>query len=202
MNIAYIMYPGACYMGAGDGSKMQAEIWIKELERKGVPGRILTTDYLTFSQPKALRKLKELTNIDLRMYCTGGENDGFHTKGYIFQDSDVYRIIIGSSKGADMNIAKNRNGSTLEILLEGRLDTVTSPDLDVVIKDSLDGVTELIFDLDKLEYISSSGLRTLLAAQKIMNKQGTMKIVDANEMVMEIFEVTGFIDILNVETRA
>lgn len=101
-----------------------------------------------------------------------------------------------------MNIAKNRNGSTLEILLEGRLDTVTSPDLDVVIKDSLDGVTELIFDLDKLEYISSSGLRTLLAAQKIMNKQGTMKIVDANEMVMEIFEVTGFIDILNVETRA
>ncbi|MBR1508830.1 MAG: STAS domain-containing protein [Eubacterium sp.] len=101
-----------------------------------------------------------------------------------------------------MNIAKNRNGSTLEILLEGRLDTVTSPDLDVVIKESLDGVTELIFDLDKLEYISSSGLRTLLAAQKIMNKQGTMKIVDANEMVMEIFEVTGFIDILNVETRA
>ncbi|MCR5292577.1 MAG: STAS domain-containing protein [Eubacterium sp.] len=101
-----------------------------------------------------------------------------------------------------MNIAKNRNRSTLEILLEGRLDTVTSPDLDVVIKDSLDGVTELIFDLDKLEYISSSGLRTLLAAQKIMNKQGTMKIVDANEMVMEIFEVTGFIDILNVETRA
>ena len=84
----------------------------KELERKGIPGRILTTDYLTFSQPKALRKLKELTNIDLRMYCTGGENDGFHTKGYIFQDSDVYRIIIGSSNMTSAALTINKEWNT------------------------------------------------------------------------------------------
>lgn len=84
----------------------------KELEKKGVPGKILTTDYLTFSQPKALRKLKELSNIDLRMYCTGGDNDGFHTKGYIFQDVDVYRIIIGSSNMTSAALTINKEWNT------------------------------------------------------------------------------------------
>ena len=98
-----------------------------------------------------------------------------------------------------MNIVKNKNGDRLEFILEGSLDTITAPELDIEVKDSLDGVKELIFDLKKLDYVSSSGLRVFLSAQKIMNKQGSMKILNSNEMVMEIFEVTGFIDILNVE---
>jgi anti-sigma B factor antagonist len=98
-----------------------------------------------------------------------------------------------------MNITKNQNGSELTILPEGRLDTVTAPELEAELKASLDGVTSLTLDLEKLEYISSAGLRVLLSAQKVMNKQGEMKVVNVNETIMEIFEVTGFSDILNVE---
>ena len=98
-----------------------------------------------------------------------------------------------------MTINKTLNGSTLCIALEGRLDTTTAPELESELKKSLPGVTELIMDFEKLDYISSAGLRVLLSAQKIMAKQGRMKIVHANEMVMEVFEVTGFSDILTIE---
>ena len=89
------------------------------------------------------------------------------------------------------------NGKAL-FALEGRLDTVTAPDLEKELKDSLDGVTELQLDFEKLEYISSAGLRVLLAAQKTMAKQGMMTLTNVNDTIMEIFEVTGFSDILTI----
>lgn len=98
-----------------------------------------------------------------------------------------------------MNIAKEQNGSNLKITLDGRLDTTTSPELESALQSSLDGITELVFDISALEYISSAGLRVLLSAQKIMNKQGSMVIRGADENIMEIFEVTGFVDILTIE---
>ena len=98
-----------------------------------------------------------------------------------------------------LNIEKKANGTELTIALTGRLDTVTAPELEAAIKESVDGVTELNIDMAALEYISSAGLRVLLSAQKIMNKQGEMKVLRVNESIMEIFEVTGFADILNIE---
>ena len=87
----------------------------------------------------------------------------------------------------------------MEIAIEGRLDTMTSPQLEEELKTSLEGITDLTFDFDKLEYISSAGLRVLLSAQKTMNKQGSMKIVHVSEPVMDVFDVTGFVDILTIE---
>lgn len=98
-----------------------------------------------------------------------------------------------------MNITKNLDGTILEILLEGRLDTTTAPKLEAELRDSMNGMTELIFDFDKLDYISSAGLRVLLSAQKVMNRQGTMKIRHVKPEIMEIFEVTGFVDFLTIE---
>ena len=98
-----------------------------------------------------------------------------------------------------MKIEKTQEGTKLTIALEGRLDTMTAPELDQELKVSLEGITNLDIDMTKLEYVSSAGLRVLLSAQKVMNKQGNMIIRNANEEVMEIFEVTGFIDILNIE---
>ena len=98
-----------------------------------------------------------------------------------------------------MTINKKQEGTKLEIALEGRLDTMTAPSLEEEVKNSVEGITELVFDLKDLVYVSSAGLRVLLSAQKTMNKQGSMTIKNANEEVMEIFEVTGFIDILNIE---
>lgn len=98
-----------------------------------------------------------------------------------------------------MTIGKYRDRSALTLAPEGRLDTITSPELEKVLKESLDGVSELTLDLGKLDYISSAGLRVLLAAQKTMNRQGSMKIVHVCETIMEIFEVTGFLDILTIE---
>ena len=98
-----------------------------------------------------------------------------------------------------LTINKQAENGKLVIALEGRLDTTTSPVLEVELKSSLDGVTELIMDFEKLEYISSAGLRVLLSAQKTMNNQGSMKVIHVNETIMEIFEVTGFSDILTVE---
>ena len=97
-----------------------------------------------------------------------------------------------------MTINKTRSGNSLTIAIEGRLDTTTAPQLEAELKASLDGITELTIDLGTLEYISSAGLRVLLSTQKIMNKQGGMKVARANETVMEVFEVTGFSDILNI----
>ena len=98
-----------------------------------------------------------------------------------------------------LNIEKRTNASELTIALTGRLDTTTAPELEAEIKQSIDGVTALNIDMETLEYISSAGLRVLLSAQKIMNKQGKMKVVNVNETIMEIFEVTGFSDILTIE---
>lgn len=82
---------------------------------------------------------------------------------------------------------------------EGRLDTVTAPQVENAVKEILPGLTELTFDFAKLEYISSAGLRVLLSAQKVMNAQGKMKVVNVNETINEIFEVTGFSDMLTIE---
>ena len=98
-----------------------------------------------------------------------------------------------------LNINKTIDGSKASFALSGRLDTTTAPQLEQEIKGNIDGVTELNLDFAKLDYISSAGLRVLLSAQKIMNKQGEMIIRNANETVMEIFEVTGFSDILTIE---
>lgn len=97
-----------------------------------------------------------------------------------------------------MTINKQQNGASLTVALEGRLDTTTAPQLEAELRQSLDGITQLTMDLGGLAYISSAGLRVLLLAQKQMNKQGEMKVTNANESVMEIFEVTGFSDILHI----
>lgn len=98
-----------------------------------------------------------------------------------------------------MTINKNKEGETLTISVEGRLDTVTAPELDNELKSSFDGITELILDFAQLEYISSAGLRVILSAQKQMNKQGSMKVINSGEEIKEIFDVTGFSDILTIE---
>lgn len=98
-----------------------------------------------------------------------------------------------------MNIVKTAEGKTLNIALEGRLDTTTAPQLEAELKQSISDSTELNLDFSKLEYISSAGLRVLLAAQKVMNKQGKMVIRNVNDVISEVFEVTGFSDILTVE---
>ena len=98
-----------------------------------------------------------------------------------------------------MNIEQKRSGSALTIAPEGYLDTTTAPELQAVLESSLAGVKELTFDFEKLEYISSSGLRLLLYAQKIMSEQGAMRVIHANSIILEIFEVTGFADVLTLE---
>ncbi len=98
-----------------------------------------------------------------------------------------------------MNITKTIEGAKLTLALEGRLDTTTAPQLEAEVKGALTGVTELALDFSRLEYLSSAGLRVILAAQKIMNKQGRMVIRHVNETILEVFEVTGFSDILTIE---
>lgn len=98
-----------------------------------------------------------------------------------------------------MTIKKTQNADAMNIAIEGRLDTTTAPELEAELKASLDAASELVLDLAKLDYISSAGLRVLLSAQKVMIKKGGMKLIHVNETVMEIFEVTGFSDILTIE---
>lgn len=98
-----------------------------------------------------------------------------------------------------MTIEMKRNGETATIEIEGRLDTTTAPVLDKTINEETEGVKELILDLEKLEYISSAGLRVILGAQKKMQKIGSMKVRNVCEDVMEVFEMTGFADILTIE---
>ncbi|MBR5407153.1 MAG: STAS domain-containing protein [Lachnospiraceae bacterium] len=98
-----------------------------------------------------------------------------------------------------MNIKKEQNGSEMNISLEGRLDTTTAPELETELKASLEGIDALNFDFSALEYVSSAGLRVLLSAQKTMNRQGKMVIRNVKPEIMEIFEVTGFVDILTIE---
>ena len=98
-----------------------------------------------------------------------------------------------------MTITKNQNGKALEIALEGRLDTMTSPELEAELKNSMDSADTLTLDFSKLDYISSAGLRVLLSAHKAMSGKGGMKVRNANEIVQEVFDVTGFADILTIE---
>lgn len=98
-----------------------------------------------------------------------------------------------------MTINKVPEGEKLTVSIVGRLDTTTAPNLEAEFKSSLDGVTELVIDMGGLEYISSAGLRVLLSAQKVMNKQGSMTLINVGDVVMEVFEVTGFSDILTIQ---
>ncbi len=98
-----------------------------------------------------------------------------------------------------MEIQKTLNGTTLTVKLEGRLDTTTSPKLEEELMSSVDGLTCLVMDLEKLEYISSAGLRVFLAMQQIMSKQGEMIVRNVNETVMDVFDITGFADVLTIE---
>lgn len=98
-----------------------------------------------------------------------------------------------------MLITKEANGNQLTIALDGRLDTTTAPQLEAEVNSGLNGVTDLVIDMDKLVYVSSAGLRVLLKAQKIMNKQGKMTVRNASSEIKEIFEVTGFDELLNIE---
>ena len=97
-----------------------------------------------------------------------------------------------------MTVYKKEDGDCLELAVVGRLDTQTAPRLEKILSDELIGVKKLIFDFSELEYISSAGLRVILAAQKVMNKQGSMEIHNVGELVMEVFEITGFTDILTI----
>jgi len=98
-----------------------------------------------------------------------------------------------------MTINKEKTNTTLNININGRIDTTTAPALEQELKSSYDGCTELILNFAEVKYISSAGLRVLLSAQKIMNKQGSIKIINVSSDIMEIFEVTGFSDILTIE---
>lgn len=98
-----------------------------------------------------------------------------------------------------MTIEKIMNNAELTLVLEGRLDTITAPQLEEALKERLEGVQKLVLDFKALEYISSAGLRVLLMAQKVMNKQGTMVIRNVNETISEVFDITGFADMLTIE---
>ena len=98
-----------------------------------------------------------------------------------------------------MTIEKNLNSTELTVTIVGRLDTTTAPQLEASLKESFEGLTKLVLDFSELEYLSSAGLRVLLQAQKTMNKQGEMVVRNVNETISEIFEVTGFSDVLTIE---
>lgn len=97
-----------------------------------------------------------------------------------------------------MKIEVNKNGTVLTISPSGRLDTSTSPELQAVVSENIDGVTDLTFDLKQLDYLSSAGLRVLMSSQKIMNKQGDMRLINVNEDVMDIFDMTGLTDVFEI----
>ncbi len=98
-----------------------------------------------------------------------------------------------------MTIDKKANGAKLTIALTGRLDTTTAPQLEGELRTCLTGVTDLCLDFASLEYLSSAGLRVILAAQKVMNRQGSMVIKNVNDTIKEVFDITGFADILTIE---
>lgn len=98
-----------------------------------------------------------------------------------------------------MTIEQNAEGKTLEVKVSGRLDTTTAPQLEAALKESIEGSELLALNFEDLEYLSSAGLRVILAAQKTMAKQGQMVVRHVNETIMDIFEVTGFVDILTIE---
>ena len=98
-----------------------------------------------------------------------------------------------------MTIEKNINGEAVTLIVSGRLDTQTAPELEKELDSILSGLKELTFDMTNLEYVSSAGLRVILKAQKAMNAQGSMKLTGVNDSIMEVFDITGFLDILTIE---
>ena len=98
-----------------------------------------------------------------------------------------------------MTIEKQLNGEVATLIIAGRLDTQTAPELEKELDSVVSGLKELIFDMKGLEYVSSAGLRVILKAQKIMNAQGSMKLTGVNDSIMEVFDITGFLDILTIE---
>ena len=98
-----------------------------------------------------------------------------------------------------MTIEKKINGEATTLIVSGRLDTQTAPELETELDAVLSGVKELTFDMTNLEYVSSAGLRVILKAQKAMNAQGSMKLTGVNDSIMEVFDITGFLDILTIE---
>ena len=98
-----------------------------------------------------------------------------------------------------MTIEKKIENGNVTIKVSGRLDTTTAPELEKALDSSLEGTKELVFDMANLEYISSAGLRVILKAQKAMNAQGSMKPTGVNDSIMEVFDITGFLDILTIE---
>lgn len=98
-----------------------------------------------------------------------------------------------------MTVEKQINGDSLTMIISGRIDSVTSIELQSIMDSSLDGVSHLVLDLANVEYVSSAGLRVILAAHKVMSRQGTMNLVKVPEFVREVFEITGFDSVLNIE---
>lgn len=98
-----------------------------------------------------------------------------------------------------MTIEKKMENGNVTLTVSGRLDTTTAPELEKTVDSVLDGTKELVFDMTGLEYISSAGLRVILKAQKAMNAQGSMKLTGVNDSIMEVFDITGFLDILTIE---
>ena len=98
-----------------------------------------------------------------------------------------------------MTIEKKINGEAVTLVVSGRLDTQTAPELEKELDSALPGIRELTFDMTNLEYVSSAGLRVILKAQKAMNAQGSMKLTGVNDSIMEVFDITGFLDILTIE---
>ena len=98
-----------------------------------------------------------------------------------------------------MTIEKKINQEALTLIVSGRLDTQTAPELEKELDASLTGLKDLIFDMTNLEYVSSAGLRVILKAQKVMNAKGPMKLIGVNDSIMEVFDITGFLDILTIE---
>lgn len=98
-----------------------------------------------------------------------------------------------------MTIEKTTENEKVTLTVSGRLDTTTAPELEAALDEVLENTKELIFNLENLEYISSAGLRVILKAQKAMNAQGSMKLIGVNDSIMEVFDITGFLDILTIE---
>ena len=98
-----------------------------------------------------------------------------------------------------MTVNTEKEGGKLTVTLEGKLGTTSAPELEKAVRSNIDGVTELVFDFEKLEYLASAGLRVLLSAAKVMKKQGTMKIIRVTEPVMEVFTFTGMADVMDIE---
>ncbi len=98
-----------------------------------------------------------------------------------------------------LNIDVNTNNESATFVLSGKLDTTTAPNLDAAIEEKISGLKEITFDCKDLEYVSSAGLRVILKTQKTMNQQGSMKLTNVSDTIMEIFDITGFVDFLNIE---